>query len=184
MKNKKRLLLLFVIVGLLQAIAPLYMAWRWEDILQTGRQFYWQTAPVDPYDAFKGRYIDLRFDENNVPVIDSQPVDLSAGQMMYGIIAENTEGKAYISGVSVRQPEQGSYIKGKVYANGTGTVHFLLPFSRYYLPEDLAPAAEAAYRKSAGKTGVAAVRIKDGYGVIEQLYIGDKTLYEFLRQTQ
>ncbi|MDF2571604.1 MAG: hypothetical protein K0R55_3208 [Sporomusa sp.] len=182
MKNKKLLLFIFIVVGVLQAVVPLYMAWRWENILQTGRQFYWQTAPVDPYDAFKGRYVELSFKENTAPIIDD--VNLVAGQMVYAIIDENAEGKAYISRVSVNRPEQGSYIKGKAYANGHDTVHFILPFTRYYLPEDLAPAAEDAYRKSAGKTGVAAVRIKDGYGVIEQLYIGDKTLYEFLRQSQ
>ncbi|HWR43017.1 GDYXXLXY domain-containing protein [Sporomusa sp.] len=182
MKSKKLLLSLFIGVALLQAAVPLYMAWRWENVLQTGRQFYWQTAPVDPYDAFKGRYVDLRFKENAGPIIDHD--NLIMGQMVYAIIDENAEGKAYISGVSVNRPEKGSYVKVRAYANSQNTAHVILPFTRYYLPEDLAPAAEDAYRKSAGKTGVAAVRIKDGYGVVEQLYIGEKTLYEFLRQSQ
>jgi len=182
MKNKKWLFGLFITVAVLQVAMPLYMAWRWEDVLQTGRQFYWQTAPVDPYDAFKGRYVELRFKENSAPISDN--TELTAEQMVYASVAENMEGNAYISGVSVTCPETGYYVKAKAYGNGRNTVHVSLPFTRYYLPEDLAPAAEAAYRESAGKqTSVAVVRIKDGYGVIEQLYIGDKTLLEFLQQS-
>ncbi|QDR81086.1 GDYXXLXY domain-containing protein [Sporomusa termitida] len=182
MKNKRLLLCLFIVVSLLQAAVPLYMAWRWEDILQTGHRFYWQTAPVDPADAFKGRYVDLRFKEDTAPIIGAD--NLILGQQVYALIAENAGGQAYISGVSVNRPEQGYYVKVRAYAKGPGTAYVNLPFTRYYLPENLAPAAENAYRERAGKTGVAAVRIKDGYGVIEQLYIGEQTLYEFLRQPQ
>lgn len=182
MKNKRLLLWLFIGVAILQAAAPLYMAWRWEDILQTGRRFYWQTAPVDPADAFKGRYIDLRFKEDSGPIRGGD--NLIGGRQVYASIAENAAGQAYISGVSVNRPEQGDYIKVRAYAKGPGTAYVNLPFTRYYLPEKLAPAAENAYRESAGKTGIAAVRIKDGYGVVEQLYIGEQTLEEFLRQSQ
>lgn len=181
MKNKKLLLGLFVVVALLQAAMPLYMAWRWEDILATGQRFYWQTAPVDPYDAFKGRYVALRFEETKAPIVDDA---VNFNQRAYAIIEENAEGKAFISGVTAKRPEQGTYVKARVYRSGDGMAHVVLPFTRYYMNEYLAPAAEAAYRESAGKTGVAAVRIKDGYGVIEELYIGDKTLHEFLRQSQ
>lgn len=182
MKNKKLLLGLFIGVAVLQLAMPLYMAWRWENILQTGQRFYWQTAPVDPYDAFKGRYIALGFKETTAPLMDND--NLNFGQKAFAIIQENAEGKAYISGVTAKEPEQGAYVKVRVYRDGQNKIHVVLPFNRYYLPENLVPAAEAAYRGSAGKTGVAAVRIKNGYGVVEELYIGDKTLYEFLRQPQ
>lgn len=183
MINKKMLLGLFIGVAILQATVPLYMAWRWENILQTGQLFYWQTAPVDPYDAFKGRYVYLGFKENKVPILDNTITGFR--QKAYALVAENAEGQAFISGVTARRPEQGVYIKVDVYRSGDeDKAYVILPFSRYYLPEDLAPAAEAAYRKSAGKSGIAAVRIKDGYGVIEELYIEGTPLFEFLRQSQ
>jgi len=179
-KNKALLLTLFIAVAILQAAMPLYMAWRWENILQTGRQFYWQTAPIDPYDAFKGRYVSLRFKENTAPIIDN--ADIASERMVYAVIAENDAGQAYISGVTANRPAQGAYVKVKAYRQFNDNAYVILPFTRYYLPEDMAPAAEAAYRDNAGKAGVATIRIKDGYGVVEQLYIGDKTLLEFLRQ--
>lgn len=179
--NKKWLLSVFILVAFIQLTVPLFMAWRWEDVLQTGRRFYWETAPVDPYDAFKGRYVALGFKENTLSGVNIE--QLTRGQLVYAIIDENAEGKAYISGVSMIRPDSGYYIKTKAYAVGKDKIHVNLPFNRYYLPEEQAAQAEIVYRESAGKqTGVAAVRIKDGYGVVEQLYIGDKTLQEVLRQ--
>lgn len=183
MKNKKWLLSLFILVAFIQLTVPVFMAWRWEDVLQTGRRFYWETAPVDPYDAFKGRYVALGFKENTLSGVNTET--LTGGQLVYAIIDENAEGKAYISGLSMVRPDSGYYIKAKAYAVGKDKVHVNLPFNRYYLPEELAAQAETVYRESAGKqSGVAAVRIKDGYGVVEQLYIGDKTLQEVLQQTR
>jgi uncharacterized membrane-anchored protein len=180
--NRKWLLSLFILVAFIQLTVPLFMAWRWEDVLRTGRRFYWQTAPVDPYDAFKGRYVALEFKENTIS--GAQIDKMTAGQMVYAIIDENAEGKAYISGLSMVRPDSGYYIKAKAYAVGKDKIHIDLPFNRYYLPEELAAQAEGVYRESAGKQhGVAVVRIKDGYGVVEQLYVGDRTLQEVLQQT-
>ena len=180
MKSRKILFGLFISVAIIQATVPIYMAWHWENILRTGQRFLWQTAPIDPYDAFKGRYVELRFKETSGPVSDA--AGLPVGQTVYAIVAENAEGKAYIKEVSAQKPETGTYIKVKAYTDSQNKAHVVLPFSRYYLPEELAPAAESAYREHGGKNGVAAIRIKDGYGVVEQLYIGEKPLREFLRQ--
>lgn len=177
MKNNK-LLLLFAVVAIIQLATPLYMAWHWEDILQTGQRFYWVTAPVDPYDPFKGRYIDLRFSANTAPLIHNQQFDY--GQTAYALIAEDATGKAFISSVSATPPAAGPYVKVKIAYVQDQTAHIELPFKRYYLPEQLAPAAETAYHNNAGQNIVAAVRLKDGYGVIEQLYIGDMTLTDYL----
>jgi len=95
---------------------------------------------------------------------------------------ENADGKAIVIGVSSKQPEGKPYVKVTVNYTEGSTAHLEFPFKRYYLPEDLAAPAEAAYRESAGKTGVAAVRLKNGYAVIEELYLGEKTLNEYLKQ--
>lgn len=52
------------------------------------------------------------------------------------------------------------------------------------MQEELAPAAETAYRQNAGTDGIVTVRVKNGNGVVEELYIGDKTIYEYLRGEQ
>lgn len=182
MKNKKWSIGLFVLAALMQIAVLLAMAWRWEDVLQTGRPFYWQTAPVDPYDAFKGRYVQLDFTGNTVQTDD---IATFSGKWVYAVIAENADGRAYISDICSERPAAGYYVKARAYSSGHHTLQVRLPFTRYYLPEEAAPAAQAAYRESAGKqTGTAVVRIKGGYSVVEQLYIGEQTLLEFLQSPQ
>jgi len=181
--NKNKLLFkIFIALAIIQLAVPLYMIWRWENILQTGQQYTWVTAPVDPYDALRGRYVDLRFKEMKGPILGNQK--LNSGQTAYAMIATDQNDYAFISGISAYRPEGegNSYIKIKVsYVQDDNIAHFMLPFTRYYMPEDLAPGAQQAYRKSAGRLATVSVRVKDGYGVVEQLYIGDKTIYEYLR---
>ena len=172
-------LLLFITAAILQLATPLYMAWHWEDILQTGETFYWQTAPVDPYDTFKGRYMDLRFQQTTIPRPDHTA--WRYGQTAYALIDHDSQNHAYISGISRSAPSNAAYLQVKVSYIQDDTIHIELPFKRYYLPEDLTTAAENAYRKHVGDATVAAVRIKDGYGVIEQLYIKGQPLSEFLQ---
>lgn len=179
MQKNKKLFYLFIGLAMMQLAAPLYMIWHWEDVLQNGRQYHWVTAPVDPYDALRGRYVDLGFKERK---IDPQGGEtFKRGQTAYAMIAENEKGYAVVTGISSLRPEGNSYVKIKVsYVQQDGSVHFVLPFKRYYMQEDMAPAAETAYRKNAEKDGIVVVRIKDGYGVLEELYIGDQKIYDYL----
>lgn len=178
---KTRLLLsLFAIVALVQLAVPAYMVWRWEDVLQSGRPFYWATAPVDPYDFLRGRYVDLQFKETGGPAVGGGT--FVAGQTAYALVGVDKDGKAYISGVAANRPAEGSFVESRVLYTKDTMVYLKLPFKRYYLREDLAPAAEAAYRASAGKDGVALIRIKDGYAVVAELFIQGVPLPDYLRQ--
>lgn len=182
MKKNRTCFYLFLLLAIFQLAVPLYMMWHWEDVLQNGRQYTWITAPVDPYDALKGRYVDLYFKEMKGPIEDGAV--LMPGERAYAMLAEDEKGYAFITKVSSVQPKEDSYIRIKVLYIENNTAHFMLPFKRYYMQENLAPAAESAYRKSAGKECIAKVRIKDGYGVMEELYIGDKKIYDYLREKE
>lgn len=182
MKNKQLITKLFIVVAIIQLAVPLYMVWRWEDILKTGQQYTWVTAPVDPYDAFRGRYVDLRFKENSTPIVDNAIWDY--GQTAYALIQKDQNGYAFISGISALRPEGNSYVKVNVSYVENHIVHFELPFKRYYMQEELAPEAEDAYRSNVGTEATVSIRMKNGYGVIEQLYIGNQTIYDYLRNKQ
>jgi hypothetical protein len=64
-------------------------------------------------------------------------------------------------------------------------VEVALPFDRYYLPEDLAPAAEQAYRTLASREpgptrAWVDVRVRDGHAVLEELYLDGVPVREVL----
>lgn len=178
MIKRKVAVLAFTALIAVQLFVPLYMAWRWEDVLRTGTVFFWETEPVDPYDALRGKYIDLNFKARSGPAQG----DLAGLTTVYAAIGVKENGNVCISAVAA-QPPPGAYIKAELlhFDPGTGKAFVALPFKRYYLPEDLAQAAETAYRQHAGGSGVAAIRIKDGRGVVEELYLGGRPLQEYLR---
>ncbi|MDD5136646.1 MAG: hypothetical protein PHN63_04800, partial [Candidatus Omnitrophica bacterium] len=56
---------------------------------------------------------------------------------------------------------------------------------RYYMEEKAAPAAERAYRQSAQRDTQDAyiiVRIKDGFAIIENLYVGGQKIEDAVRK--
>jgi uncharacterized membrane-anchored protein len=181
MMKQRMVVILFAVLAAVQLAAPLYMAWRWEDILQTGTVYKWRTAPVDPYDALRGRYIDLWFKDTRGPAAPGE--NFKNGQTVYASFATDAEGFARITAVSATKPAGGDYVEARAgyFTAATGMWTVMLPFKRFYMREDLAPLAERAYQRTAGKDAVVTVRIKGGLGVIEQLYIGDKTIDEYLR---
>lgn len=180
MKRNRHLFKIFIVLAIIQLAVPLYMIWHWEDILQTGKLYTWVTAPFDPNDALRGRYVDLRFKEMTGPILGN--AQLNSGQTAYAMIAEDQKGYAFISGIIDAPPEGHSYVRIKVSYIQNDVVHFVLPFKRFYMEEDLAPMAEGAYRKNVGTQALVTVRVKDGYGAVEQLYIGDQKIYEYLRK--
>lgn len=182
MKKEKLRVGLFIAVAILQITVPLYMIWQWENVLSGGREYYWRTAPVDPYDALRGKYVHLSFTEIKGVIADG--VSLEYGQGAYAKIEVDEGGYAYISQVSTGKPTEGEYLKVKIEYVKDNMAYVQLPFTRFYMREDLASLAERAYRESRGKNGAVAVRIKDGLGVVEELYIGDKTITEYLQENK
>src|SRR3546814_15739493 len=53
--------LLLAIALVLQWALPASLAARSEYVLRNGARYYLRTAPVDPADAFRGRYVALQF---------------------------------------------------------------------------------------------------------------------------
>jgi len=182
MKKTLSILGLFSCLALIQIAMPVSMIVRREIVLCSGRQFRFRTAPVDPYDAFRGRYVALRIEEGRAPIAGG--VKLIRNQKVYAHVKEDDKGFARIVSVGVVRPDGDAYIQAKVkYVRGT-EVQLRLPFDRYYMDEKSAPAAEAAYRKHSrrgSKDAYVTVRVKSGFAVVEELYVNEKPILEFIK---
>ncbi|MEK7274464.1 MAG: GDYXXLXY domain-containing protein [Candidatus Desantisbacteria bacterium] len=182
MKKTRYIIGLFLCVVLIQIAVPISKIVRWEMTLQNGQQFRFRTAPVDPYDAFRGRYVALQIEQNIAPVTEG--VKLIRNQMVYAQIEESEQGFAKFVKVTLHRPQGSAYLKAKVqYLTGDKVV-LCLPFDRYYMEEKIAPAAETAYRKHSRKDvqdAYVTVRVKSGFAVLEKLYVGEKTIEEYIK---
>lgn len=181
MKNRQIIGLFFLLV-LIQLIVPFSMIVRREAILKTGAQFRFKTEPVDPFDAFRGRYVALKLEAEKLPL--AKGLDLKYDQKVYAEITVDEGGFARFSGLSFERPHHASYIEARVNHFTDKDVFLRLPIDRYYMEEKAAPLAEKAYREHSNpgkKDAYVVVRIKDGLAVTEGLYIAGQRIEDMLK---
>lgn len=174
---------LFCCLVFIQIVTPLSMIARRESVFKDGEQFKFKTAPVDPYDAFRGRYVALRIAQDSVAAPEG--IAFTRGQPVYAHITVDGEGFAKIAAISTQKPRGVHFLGAKVRYVSKGKVSLDLPIDRYYMEEKSAPAAERVYREHSRRNKQDAyvlVRIKDGCAVIEALYVGDKRIEEAVKK--
>lgn len=190
---KVRLLVLgLVLTCAAQWAVPVFLIYRGQTTLQQGVQYRFRTAPVDPADPFRGRYVRLDFEAARI-VPQGSARELEADQRAYASLARDAQGDAIVTGLGVTPPDAGDYLHVQVLWNHGEELQMRLPFDRYYLDERLAPEAERRYW--AGRPGrgdeedprrpaYATVRVYKGYAVLEELYIDGRSVHELLREVR
>ncbi len=184
MNKSKLTFAFFTVLSVFQLAVPFWMIFNREMTLRDGKQFRFRTAPVDPYDAFRGRYVALQFERNSAPV----PADekLAMNQKVYAELAEDENGFARIVKVTTNEPSSEAYVQCRINSITDSLIYLQFPFDRYYMDEKLAPAAEAAYREHSRREAqdvYVTVRVKAGNAVLEELYIEGTPIREFLRKS-
>ncbi len=185
MKNKLSVQILFLVLVLTQIGVPVWMIGRQEYVLAAGTVYKFKTAPIDPYDAFRGKYVALNIEQNRAPYFGHRK--LQRDQTVYAQIEVDSLGFAFFSEVSLEKPVDKPYLKTRFRRKlcNDDLVLIRIPFDRYYLNENKASKAEALYREHSrvGKQDAyIAVRILDGAAALEELYIGGKPVLEALEE--
>jgi len=174
---KKRLYLMVVVVGIAAQFGVLgVMIARREFALKRGSVCRFRTAPVDPYDAFRGKFVALDFDCVRGGVLTDTRFE--ANQRVYLRVGTDTNGLCVIERVADKPDASALWLKAKVQYcledykeravvppaakghdggaaeerrvfTGKYRTHLRLPFDRFYMDEQLAPEAENAYRDAA-----------------------------------
>jgi uncharacterized membrane-anchored protein len=167
-------------------LAQLFVAGRMisthEAVLKEGVAYKFKTAPIDPNDPFRGKYITLNFENNELNVPDA--TQWHAGQRAYGRIKNNDEGFAIIDQLVEILPDTEEPYFEMTIGNIINTpeeqkVFLNFPFDRFYLEEKKAPEAEQIYREalaSGSADTYALVYIKAGRAVIEDVLVGDLSI--------
>ena len=169
-------LLILISLGIIQLAVPGFMIYRQEQILHRGHEFKFKTAPVDPYDAFRGRYVALQFD---VTSNDKHPNFPPQTRQIWVRFETDPQGFAKITEESAKPLTGDDVLLASLRYD-----RLQLPFDRYYMDENKAPKADIAYRnnsRSDSKNAYVTVRLLNGQGAIEELYIDDKSITEYLR---
>ncbi|MEM9545210.1 MAG: GDYXXLXY domain-containing protein [Bacteroidota bacterium] len=189
MNSSKIRLIAFILVALAQLYVPAKMIWNKEDIIATGVEFKFKTAPVDPNDPFRGKYINLNYEDITVAV--ANPRDWTIGESIYVLLKTDSTGFAKIKSVSKIKPtENENFIKAKVwsvYPSGHNKLTIEYPMDRFYMEESKAYDAELSYRDSqrdTSKITYALVSIKNGEAVLKEILIDGTPIKEIVEKNQ
>jgi len=182
----------FIIVALVQWYVPLSMVQESEATLAGGDELFFLTAPVDPSDPFRGKYITLTFEEES-QTLDTVP-QYYTDQELFASFTIDSAGFADLVSLHEEDPDEESpwvikvkVINAFVYLDSVQTVVLKFPFDRFYLEESKASDAEKAYWESVAVTdstsrSYAVVRIKDRRAVLTDVRIGDKSIVQIVRE--
>ena len=191
MQHKKTYLFIFILVALAQIYVPAKMVYDSEVVLDEGRAFKFKTAPVDPNDPFRGKYITLSYDIDhfNVDTADAWENE----DEMFVLLTTDEDGYAKVLGLSkIRPASDVDYVRAKAewtgrarIGEGLKRVGIEYPFERYYMEESKAKPAERLYWNSNRDTGIptyALVHVKNGKAVIKDVMVGDRSIRELVEE--
>jgi uncharacterized membrane-anchored protein len=178
--------LAFAVVVVAQLAVPAAMILSHERTLKEGQVFKFKTRPVDPADAFRGRYVWLSLEPNAVKLPDAN--QWRYGRKAFAVLGTDSNGFAIITRLERTLPADKPAVRVRtMWADvKKGEVHIDWPgLDRYYMAESKAPAAETAYRKHSDRTNQAChvtVRIRGAQAAIENLFIEDRPIRAWLNE--
>lgn len=172
-------IILFVVLCLVQLAVPSKMVFGQENVLNSGHEYHFRTAPVDPYDPFRGKYVTLRFDaeECKRPETDTW----MSGESVYVVLGTDSAGFAIVTSVHKQKPQGDvDYVIAKtthIYEERLGLAY---TFNRFYMDENKAPVAEKQYleanRRASAREAYAVVYVKDGEAALKDVMIDGVSL--------
>lgn len=201
MKNKNRIFLIYAIAIL---IVPIYVIVSSQNILSNGTFYKFRPQAYDPVDPLRGNYLRINYDLRSVPTND----DFEERDEVYISIGVDTAGYAFFKEAFKSPPKKGDYLCSKVqYVSGMEevregifgrrnnsispndrgnyktTVSVDIPdnLCKYFINEDYGLAGEKAFRKER-QSAYVGVRIKGGECRIQDIYIKDMPIMEYLRK--
>jgi len=187
MNKKNSLIAAFVLLAFVQLYVPAKMILNQEDVLNKGREFKFKTAPIDPNDPFRGKYITLRFDANEVVVANT--AEWTYNESIFVAISEDAEGYVQLDSLMKKAPAgTHNYVKARIdYIRGDDSyeIGIEFPFERYYMEESKAYDAELAYAESqvdSTQVAYALVAIKDGEAALKDVLINEESIREIVER--
>lgn len=178
----KYLFIAFIIVAIVQLSVPFKMIYDSEITEKNGTVYRFKTAPIDPTDPFRGKYIALNYELNSFITKDTT---WTAGQEVYLLLDTDKDGFAKVKGISRKRPDSGTdYINTSIMHNFKGKLMFDLPFDVFYMEESKALEAETGYaeysRRRDAKPAYALVAVLNGNAVLKDVIVDDIPIREYV----
>ena len=145
--------------------------------LKNGTEFLFKVEAYDPYDMFRGNYLNISFEEDTATYI---PTSNNYGDKIkyekkecYVTIKKNKNGFAYFDTASLTKPiNTSNYYKTTGYYRNEENLYEIDTPTRYYMNENKSEKAEQLYRENLDNIYVK-VRVKNGKMVLVGVYVNN-----------
>lgn len=186
----------FPVYLMLLVLLPVWQMVQAQAVLTQGKAYRFETEPVDPADAFRGRYIALGFKAAQTEV--ERDFNADYGRKFYAVLGVDENGFGKIERLESRKPSGEDYVKVRgLYLQTEDCAipapdreppaclplekplfRVQFPWDRFYMNEKAAPKAEEAYRKAPGnqKKTWAVIRVRGDASVVENVYLGGQPI--------
>ena len=109
--DKKYIYIFFVLMVLAQLFVPLRMIFSSEKIINSERNFKFKTVPRDPVDPFRGKYITLRFEVEQIGYpIDTVSIHKDYSRPLYAYLKEDQKGYCQIDTIVINQKNDKDFL--------------------------------------------------------------------------
>ncbi|SFB07160.1 MULTISPECIES: GDYXXLXY domain-containing protein [unclassified Bacillus (in: firmicutes)] len=173
-KRTKQLLLacaLPVLILLGMTVKPIYTVLKGEEIKL-------QTKPVDPSDVFRGDYVALGYEAEEITknLVDADVIKelnkRNTGVRVYVSLVEK-EGIHVPEQVSLREPKSGIYLKGTLQYIGPNNLEKEVAYIEYSLDKYFIEDNTGTELEKAAARGdmLAMVKVKNGYAILTDLTV-------------
>jgi len=185
--SKRNLILLgFAAVVVAQLAVPAWMIVERERTLRYGQVFKFRTHPVDPSDAFRGRYVWLSLEPETVKTPSGS--HWTYNQKVFAVLGTDTNGFAVVKRLERVKPlnEPAVPVRTRWFNDAKGEANLEWSgLDRYYMEEGRAPKAEIAYRQHTSRTNPTChvtVRVLGAHAVVEDLFVENQPIRAWLRK--
>lgn len=151
-----------VFIGLILIICFQFLVLVFEYVgatypLWTGQEIKLKTVPIDPRSLFRGNYARLNYGISQINSGDVNTLKLPRnGEVVYIKLKKGEDGTSYYDGVSLEQPADGLFIRGRVknpyLSTSTTTYPVNYGIEAFFAPKEKALALEKDLRSGAVAT--------------------------------
>lgn len=186
--SRRLRLWLILALGLVQLAAAGWGVLGHERILERGEAWRFRIEPRDPADPFRGRYLALRFVENEVPI--SPGLDVDGTSWFYLPLGVGEGGFGELGPAAAEPPADGPFLRvshrrvWELAGDDGGKLRIHLPFDRLYLEESRARRTDSLFRHWRQTEGLeppvvwAVVRVLDGRSALEDVMVDGRPIRE------
>ncbi|WP_341903360.1 GDYXXLXY domain-containing protein [Fluviicola taffensis] len=171
MKTVNKRLIGLIAISIVQLTFPLFFIVAKEHVIETGKEYLFRIQPVDPYDFFQGRYVNLNVQPLSYETTKSD--DFKQNDIVYAEFEQDTAG-VKITAISHKKTKHS--LKLKLFSKPNNPMYVRLPFKRFYLEETKATTIEKQLATDRKHPNFVHVKILKGDFVITDISSNGKSL--------